>query len=153
MRSRMISTRAVEVGLLQRPVLRRHRLERHLEAALEVEAERRLLFSGEPGIVSRADADQAGDDQRDENEVGSTIHEIGSGGRLAAVLVIRVSARVNASADRPRAPRARRRRSRPPSSLLLWRDHGRDRAPRHPDLDVRRDLHHELVLAELADEP
>ena len=32
--------RAGEVGLLQLPVRRRHRLERHLEAALEVQAER-----------------------------------------------------------------------------------------------------------------
>ncbi len=35
--------RAVEVGLLELPVRRRHRLQDDLEAALEVEAERRPL--------------------------------------------------------------------------------------------------------------
>ena len=73
--------RAVEVGLLQRPVLRRHRLQRHLETALEVEAERRLLFQGRAWDDEKTDADQAGDDQSYENEVRSTIHGRGPGRR------------------------------------------------------------------------
>ncbi len=41
--------RAVEVGLLQRPVRRRHRLQRHLEPALQIEPERRLVVERRTG--------------------------------------------------------------------------------------------------------
>ena len=76
---------AVEVGLLQRPVRRRHRLEGHLEAALEVEAESRLVADRRAGNREQADADQRRDDQRDENEVRSAIHAVS---RLAAFSLI-----------------------------------------------------------------
>ena len=66
--------RAVEVGLLQRPVRRRYRLERHLEPALEVEAERRLLLERRAGKGDQSDGDQAGDDQQRKDEVRSTFH-------------------------------------------------------------------------------
>ena len=66
--------RAVEVGLLQRPVGRRHRLQRHLEAALEVEPEGRRLLDRRPGNGEQPDADESGGDQRDEGEVRSTVH-------------------------------------------------------------------------------
>ena len=46
--------RAVEVFLRELAVVRRNRLQRHLEAALEVEPERRRCSSGDPGIASSA---------------------------------------------------------------------------------------------------
>ena len=77
--------RAVEVGLLQRAVRRRHRLQRHLEPALQVEAERRLVVERRCGNHEQRDADQPGDDQPNENEVGSAIHAVS---RLAAFSLI-----------------------------------------------------------------
>ena len=89
MRSRRIVTERVEVGFLQRPVRRRHRLEGHLEAALEVEAERGSLVDRRAGNREQADPDEAGDDQRHESEVRSTVHK--ASGRLAADLLLPLS--------------------------------------------------------------
>ena len=75
-----------EVGLLQLPVRRRHRLEGHLEAALEVEAERGLLVDRRAGNREQADPNEPGDDQRHESEVRSTVHR--ASGRLAADLLV-----------------------------------------------------------------
>ena len=66
--------RAVEIGLLQRPVGRRHRLQSHLEAALEVEPEGRRLLDRRSGNGKQPDADKSGGDECDEGEVRSAIH-------------------------------------------------------------------------------
>ena len=66
--------RAVEVGLLELPVRRRHRLQRDLETALEVEPERRRLLDRRAGNGKEPDADESGGDQCDEGEVRSAIH-------------------------------------------------------------------------------
>ena len=68
--------RAVEVGLLQRAVRRRNRLQRHLEPALEIEPERRLVVERRCRDREQRDADQSGGDQPNENEVGSAIHAV-----------------------------------------------------------------------------
>ena len=135
MRSRRIVDRAGEIGLLQRPVRRRHRLEGHLEAALEVEAERRLLVDGRGGNREQADPDEAGDDQRHESEVRSTVHR--ASGRLAVDLLLPLSSR--GCFDVP--------------AFVAGREHARDRPPGDADLRARRDLEHELLVLRRADVP
>ncbi len=66
--------RAVEVGLLQRPVGRRHGLQRHLEAALEIEPEGRRLLDRRSGNRKQPDSDESGGDQCNKGEVRSTVH-------------------------------------------------------------------------------
>ncbi len=78
--------RTGEVGLLQLAVRRRHRLKRHLEPALQVEAERGLLVDRRAGNREQADPDEPGDDQRHESEVRSTVHR--ASGRLAADFLV-----------------------------------------------------------------
>ncbi len=68
-RSRMISTERSRSASVSFWPLRRHRLQRHLEAALEVEAERRLLVERRAGNGEQADADERGREQADEDEV------------------------------------------------------------------------------------
>ncbi len=74
--------RAVEVLLRQLAPLRRHGLLRDLEAALKVEAERRLLVQRRRRRDHQTDADERGDDQGDDNDGCATGH--GAAGRLAA---------------------------------------------------------------------
>ena len=54
--------RAVEIRLLERLPLGRHRLQRHLETALEIEAERRLLVDRRARDAEQRDADESRDD-------------------------------------------------------------------------------------------
>jgi hypothetical protein len=66
--------RAVEVGLLQLAALGRDRLERDLEAALQVEAECRAPVDRRAGDGEHPDADQRGHQECDEDEVRSAVH-------------------------------------------------------------------------------
>ena len=60
--------RAVEVFLGELAVRRRNRLERHLEPALEVEAERRRLVERRPGNREQRDADERCGEQPEDEE-------------------------------------------------------------------------------------
>ena len=60
--------RALEVLLGQLAVRRRNRLERHLETALEVEAERRLLVERRAGDREQRNADEGRGEQPEDEE-------------------------------------------------------------------------------------
>src|SRR3990167_5876747 len=63
--------RAVERLRIERPALRRDRLEDHLETTLEVETELRLLLRRRAGDTEQGDAAERAEDQREEEEMGS----------------------------------------------------------------------------------
>ena len=77
--------RAVEIFLRELAALRRHRLLRDLETALEVEAERRLLVQRRRRHDHQADADECGDDQGNDDDGCATGH--GCGGKASCARV------------------------------------------------------------------
>ena len=66
--------RAVEVLGGELAVLGRHRLQGHLETTLQVEPERRFLVQRRAGNGEQADADERGEDEREDDDCGSTCH-------------------------------------------------------------------------------
>ena len=66
--------RAVEVGLLERLPLRRLRLQRHLETALEVETQRCLLVDGRARDTEQDHADEGCDDGGENDDGVATVH-------------------------------------------------------------------------------
>ena len=75
--------RAVEVFLRQLPALGRNGFLRDLEAALEVEPERRLLVDRRRRDDHQRHGNEPGDDQGNDDDGSATGH--GCGGRLAAL--------------------------------------------------------------------
>src|SRR5439155_8391320 len=89
---------AVEIGLLQRLPLRRHRLERHLEPALQVESERRLAVDRRALEAEQRHADEGGDDSGEDDGGVATCHGLlrldrGQGGWLVAAQLRRPNKR------------------------------------------------------------
>ena len=64
----MIATERSRSSFGQLPVLRRHGLQRDLEPALQVEAERRLLLERRAGDGEQRDADEGRGDQGDDED-------------------------------------------------------------------------------------
>jgi hypothetical protein len=65
--------RAGQVVCRQRVALRRVRLQHHLEAALEVQAEGRLAVDGRAGNGEQGDADESRDDAAEQREVSTPV--------------------------------------------------------------------------------
>jgi hypothetical protein len=66
--------RPVEVLLGELAVARRDRLQRHLEAALQVEAERRPLLERRPRDRKQPDPDEGRSDERDDEDCSAAGH-------------------------------------------------------------------------------
>ena len=75
---------AVEVGGRELLVRRRNGLQRHLQPALEIEAERRFLVDRGARDREQRDRDEGRDEERDDVEGRATVH--GRAVRLAVVI-------------------------------------------------------------------
>ena len=139
-RSRRISTERSRSDCCERPVRRRHRLSATSSPPWRSRPSVGFWWSGEPGIASSATPTSAGGDQRDENEMGSTVHA--SAGQVSCGLRRLISRGIplQPGSRSPRPPPARRARR-----LLAAERPPRPRAARR-DLVPGRDLDREVVV-------
>ena len=150
---------AVEVLLGQLPVARRNRLQRHLEPALQVEAERRPLLERRAGDGEQRDPDEGRGHQGDDENGCAAGHLRPL--RLAAVERFRVLRRLFAHdflgvVNRFYAVRRVLVVSSPRRllALVLGLDDASDRPARDPDVDPVGDLDDQVVLVvDLLDDP